>query len=49
VTLFGGFAPFIVTWLIHTTGDTLAPSYYVLTAAIVSGIALTIIALRGKR
>ena len=22
VTLFGGFAPFIVTWLIHTTGDT---------------------------
>ena len=49
VTLFGGFAPFIVTWLIHTTGDTLAPSYYVLTAAVVSGIALTIIALRRRQ
>ncbi len=49
VTLFGGFAPFIVTWLIHTTGDTLAPSYYVLTAAAVSGIALTIIALRHRK
>ncbi|MCO5399911.1 MFS transporter [Ralstonia soli] len=49
VTLFGGFAPFIVTWLIHTTGDTLAPSYYVLTAAVVSGISLTVIALRQRR
>ncbi len=49
VTLFGGFAPFIVTWLIHTTGDTLAPSYYVLTAAAVSGISLTIIALRHRK
>lgn len=49
VTLFGGFAPFIVTWLIHTTGDTLAPSYYVLTAAVVSGISLTVIALRQQR
>ena len=49
VTLFGGFAPFIVTWLIHTTGDTLAPSYYVLTAAAVSGISLTIIALRRRK
>ena len=49
VTLFGGFAPFIVTWLIHTTGDTLAPSYYVLTAAAVSAVSLTIIALRRRR
>jgi MHS family proline/betaine transporter-like MFS transporter len=48
VTLFGGFAPFIVTWLIHTTGDTLAPSYYVLTAAVVSGVSLAIIALRRR-
>ncbi|ATG19129.1 MFS transporter [Ralstonia pickettii] len=48
VTLFGGFAPFIVTWLIHTTGDTLAPSYYVLTAAAVSGVSLAIIALRRR-
>ncbi|WP_439891927.1 MFS transporter [Ralstonia sp. 25C] len=49
VTLFGGFAPFIVTWLIHTTGDTLAPSYYVLTAAAVSGISLATIALRQRK
>ncbi len=30
VTLFGGFAPFIVTWLIHTTGQPLAAVFYVM-------------------
>ncbi|CAJ0774929.1 Proline/betaine transporter [Ralstonia condita] len=49
VTLFGGFAPLIVTWLIHATGDTLAPSYYVLTAAAVSGLSLGLIALRRRK
>lgn len=28
VSLFGGFAPLIVTWLIATTGSPLAPAYY---------------------
>ena len=34
VTIFGGFAPTIVETFIHLTGDKLAPSYYVLTAAV---------------
>jgi MFS family permease len=29
-TLFGGFTPFVVTWLIVTTGDRMAPAYYVI-------------------
>ena len=28
VTVFGGFAPFVATWLIAQTGDSLSPSYY---------------------
>ncbi|BCG23213.1 MFS transporter [Pseudomonas tohonis] len=33
VMLFGGFAPFIVTWLTQVTDDPVAPAYYVLFAA----------------
>lgn len=40
VMVFGGFGPFIVTWLINTTGSPLAPTYYVM-----SGLALSIIAI----
>ncbi|ROZ52878.1 MFS transporter [Rhodococcus sp. WS1] len=36
VTVFGGFAPFILTWLIDVTGTVLAPSFYLLAIAIVS-------------
>jgi MFS transporter, MHS family, proline/betaine transporter len=46
VTLFGGFAPTIVESFIHVTGDKLAPSYYVLLAAVLSGVSLTIVAWR---
>ncbi|MDR5736623.1 MULTISPECIES: MFS transporter [unclassified Caballeronia] len=46
VTLFGGFAPTIVEGFIHVTGDKLAPSYYVLLAAALSGISLAIVAWR---
>ncbi|WP_370653313.1 MFS transporter [Caballeronia sp. Lep1P3] len=46
VTLFGGFAPTIVEAFIHVTGDKLAPSYYVLLAAILSGASLAIVAWR---
>ena len=28
--IFGGFAQFIVTWLIKTTGSPMAPAYYVM-------------------
>jgi MFS transporter, MHS family, proline/betaine transporter len=34
--LVGGFAPFIVTWLIAATGNPLAPALYVVGAAIIS-------------
>jgi MHS family proline/betaine transporter-like MFS transporter len=36
VAVFGGFAPFIATWLIDTTGSPLSPAYYVLVAAVVT-------------
>lgn len=42
VTLFGGFAPLIVTWLIASTGSKLAPSYYVMAAGVVSALALAL-------
>ncbi|MFZ3204782.1 MAG: MFS transporter, partial [Pseudomonas sp.] len=32
VMIFGGFAQFIVTWLIHTTGLAIAPVFYVMFA-----------------
>jgi MFS transporter, MHS family, proline/betaine transporter len=34
-TIFGGFTPFIVTWLILTTGDRMAPAYYVIFGALI--------------
>ncbi|HVH79632.1 MAG TPA: MFS transporter, partial [Stellaceae bacterium] len=40
VTVFGGFAPFIATWLIAQTGDPLSPSYYLMVTALLSIIAL---------
>jgi MHS family proline/betaine transporter-like MFS transporter len=36
VAVFGGFAPFIATWLIARTGNPVSPSFYVLAAAMVS-------------
>lgn len=36
VTIFGGFAPFIITWLISITGSKLAPSFYLMFAALLS-------------
>ncbi|ARP97017.1 MFS transporter [Bordetella genomosp. 13] len=40
VTIFGGFAPFIITWLISATGDPYAPSFYLIFAALISIAAL---------
>ncbi|WP_051303112.1 MFS transporter [Comamonas composti] len=39
VMVFGGFAPFVVTWLIRTTGSPMAPAFYVML-----GVALGLIA-----
>jgi MHS family proline/betaine transporter-like MFS transporter len=36
VAVFGGFAPFIATWLISVTGSNLAPAYYLIAAAIIT-------------
>lgn len=41
VAIFGGFAPFIATWLIEVTGSPISPVYYVIGAAIVSGIVIS--------
>ena len=43
VTLFGGFAPALVSWLIVATGSKLAPSYYVMFAAAISLSALVFV------
>jgi MHS family proline/betaine transporter-like MFS transporter len=37
VALFGGFAPYLATWLIATTGNPVAPSLYLVAAALVTG------------
>jgi MHS family proline/betaine transporter-like MFS transporter len=41
VAIFGGFAPFIATWLIRETGNPLAPAFYVITAAVITFVILT--------
>jgi MHS family proline/betaine transporter-like MFS transporter len=41
VTIFGGFSPFIVTWLIGATGNPMAPAWYLLAALCISLFALT--------
>lgn len=40
VTIFGGFGPFIIAWLIRATGEKVAPSFYLMFAALVSFVAL---------
>src|SRR5260370_10480764 len=46
VTIFGGFAPFVATWLTAQTGDPLSPSYYLMPTPLVSIIALMPIQMR---
>ncbi|MDZ4269924.1 MAG: MFS transporter [Mycobacterium sp.] len=36
VALFGGTTPYVVTWLTATTGNAIAPAYYLVTAAVIS-------------
>jgi MHS family proline/betaine transporter-like MFS transporter len=49
VTIFGGFAPFVATWLIAVTGDPLSPSYYLVATAAMSAAALAVIQMRSAR
>jgi MHS family proline/betaine transporter-like MFS transporter len=46
VTIFGGFAPLVATWLIASTGDPLSPAYYLMFSALLSLIALAAISRR---
>jgi MHS family proline/betaine transporter-like MFS transporter len=46
VTIFGGFAPLVATWLISSTGDPLSPAYYLMFSALLSLIALAAISRR---
>lgn len=41
VAIFGGTAPFVVTWIANATGDPLAAAYYTIGCAVVSLIALS--------
>ncbi|HEV8261133.1 MAG TPA: MFS transporter [Burkholderiales bacterium] len=38
VAVFGGFAPFVATWLIEKTGSLLSPAYYLMAAAAASTV-----------
>ncbi len=49
VSIFGGLAPFVATWLILETGDKLSPSYYLVFSAVLSLVALIAIQRRGRR
>jgi MHS family proline/betaine transporter-like MFS transporter len=43
VTIFGGFAPFIATFLIRATGSPISPSIYVIFGAVISATSLILI------
>jgi len=49
VSIFGGLAPLVATWLIAQTGDALSPSYYLVFTALLSLVALMAIQWRTAR
>ena len=49
VTLFGGFAPLIVTWMIAFTENKMAPSFYVMATAVISVAAVLTLGRRMAR
>jgi MFS transporter, MHS family, proline/betaine transporter len=49
VSIFGGFAPLVATWLIAQTGNPLSPSYYLIFTALLSLSALIAIQRRSRR
>jgi MHS family proline/betaine transporter-like MFS transporter len=48
VSVFGGLAPLVATWLIGITGNPLSPSYYLIFTAVLSLIAVTTIQWRSR-
>jgi len=49
VSIFGGLAPLVATWLIAVTGDSLSPSYYLIGTALLSLIAVLAVQSRSRR
>ena len=49
VAIFGGFAPYIATWLIANTGSPMAPAFYVIAAAAVSFLVIAALPETAKR
>jgi MHS family proline/betaine transporter-like MFS transporter len=49
VSIFGGLAPLVATWLIAVTGNSLSPSYYLIFTALLSLFALMAIQWRRRR
>jgi MFS transporter, MHS family, proline/betaine transporter len=48
VITFGGFSPFIATYLVRTTGNLLSPAYLVMAVALISGVAAMFVKERGN-
>jgi MHS family proline/betaine transporter-like MFS transporter len=48
VSVFGGLAPLVATWLISQTGDSLSPSYYLVFCGLLSLVALMAIQRRAR-
>jgi MHS family proline/betaine transporter-like MFS transporter len=48
VSIFGGLAPLVATWLIAQTGDALSPAYYLIFTALLSLVALIAIQYRAR-
>ena len=43
IAAFGGTTQFVVTWLIHTTGNAMAPAWYMIAAGAVGQLALILL------
>ena len=43
VAIFGGLAPFAITWLIALTGDKMSPVYYVAISAVIGVLGLLLL------
>ena len=48
-TVFGGFTPFMVTWLVGKTGNPVSPSYYLMACAAISLVCVAIYHFRLKK
>jgi MHS family proline/betaine transporter-like MFS transporter len=48
VITFGGFSPFIATFLVRNTGDLLSPAYLVMGVSVISGVAAMFVKERGR-